>query len=92
MTRKTKVEDQVLFQIKRRKERIFHTSCVTNVVTMDIVPVNVIIQTKESMKPPLLILMKTLHIRSQEMMILKKVQKIVERSSSPSILHVDMMR
>ena len=42
----TKVEYQVLFRIKIRKERIFHTSYVTIVVNMKTMSVIVIVQTK----------------------------------------------
>ena len=64
MTRKTKVEDLVLFQNKRRI-RIFHTLSASNVINMDTVPVSVMVQIKGSMNPPLQMSMKTFLIRSQ---------------------------
>ena len=49
MARKPKVEDQVLFWIKR-KRRIFHKSNATDVINMDNMPESVMIQSKGSMK------------------------------------------
>ena len=49
MARKPKVEDQVLFWIKR-KRRIFHKYDATNVINMDTMPESVMIQRKGNMK------------------------------------------
>ena len=81
MTRKKKVEDQVLFWIKRR--RIFRTSSATYAIYTNTMIDIVMAQIKGSMKPQLQKSMKTLLTRSQGMMIV--------RSSSSSTPHVEVM-
>ena len=85
-----KVENWVQFHNRKRRTifHIFSASNVRSTITMlDIV----VVWRRENTKHQLFILMKILHVRSQGMMIIKEVWKIVEMSSSSSTLHVEMM-
>ena len=87
MTGKIKVKYQALFGNVRR--RFFHTFNASNVRSTDTILDSVAVQRRGKIKPQLLILMKILNTKGQEMMILNKVQKIVERSSSSSTIYVE---
>ena len=63
IARKTKVEEQVLFWIKRR--RIFHTSSALDAINTDTMPDIVMAQIKGTVKIQLWMSMKTLLTRSQ---------------------------
>ena len=73
----TKLGDQVLLQIEGRR-RIYHTYNAISARNMATMQTSVLVQTRGSMKPQLLMLMKTLLTRRQGMMIV--------RSSSSKIM------